>query len=388
MVRQSSTVDRYGLFYWHTTNAFALATLAETGYYDAPSVELLFQRRDEMPLYARAMLLKAVIKGKGSRAIADELRRNLMNAIKMNPTTAHFEEPVSAGLEWTFHSNIRTTSAILQVFLDMDKESVPWAEKVVKYLLEDRKDGRWRTTQENVYVFWALGSYFKVFEKDIPDFKTRVMIEGKQILDQVYQGRSTATHASTLSFGDLKRDASLPLVFDHSGTGRLYYTIRMTYAPRSGAVIKARDEGIKVIKSFFDDQGQAVSNGKFKAGALYKIQLNISSSQDRKFVVVDDPLPAGFEPINVNLATSRSSAAAQTGTTRGGWWSYGTFNNSEMRDDRVLVFADWLTQGTHTFTYLARATTHGRFEVPATKAEEMYAPEIFGNTGNQTVVVE
>ena len=59
-----------------------------------------------------------------------------------------------------------------------------------------------------------------------------------------------------------------------------------------------------------------------------------------------------------------------------------------MRDDRVLVFADWLAQGKHTFTYLARATTYGRFELPATKAEEMYAPEVFGNTGNQTVVVE
>ena len=389
IVRQSLTVDRYGLFYWHTTNAFALATLAESGYYDAPSVELLFQRRDEMPLYARAMLLQAVIKGKGNRAIADELRRNLMNAIKMNPTTAHFEEPVSSGLEWTFHSNIRTTSAILQVFLEMDKENVPWAEKVVKYLLEDRKDGRWRTTQENVYVFWALGSYFKVFEKEVPDFKAKVILEGKQILDQVYQGRSMATHASNTTFDQLKRDAALPLVFDHSGSGRLYYTIRMTYAPRSGTAVKPRDEGIKVIKTFLDDKGNAVTDGKFTAGALYKIQLNISSSQDRKFVVVDDPLPAGFEPINVNLATSSSSAAEQTGAgSRGGWWTYGTFNNSEMRDDRVLVFADWLAQGKHTFTYLARATTYGRFELPATKAEEMYAPEVFGNTGNQTVVVE
>lgn len=377
MVRQASSWDRYGLFYWHTTNAFALATLAESGYYDAPSVELLFQRRDEMPLYARAMLLQAVIKGKGNRAIADELRRNLMNAIKMNPTTAHFEEPVSTGLEWTFHSNIRTTSAILQVFLDLDKENVPWAEKVVKYLLEDRKDGRWRTTQENVYVFWALGSYFRVFEKNIPDFKAKVVLEGKQILNEVYQGRSLAAHMSNVNFDQLKRDVSLPLVFDHSGSGQLYYSVRMTYAPRSGVEIKSRDEGIKVLKTFFDEKGNSVTDGKFKAGALYKIQLSISSSQDRKFVVVDDPLPAGFEPINVNLATSSSSAAEISGTdSRGGWWSYGTFNNSEMRDDRVLVFADWLTQGKHTFTYLARATTYGRFELPATKAEEMYSPEV------------
>ncbi|MBL7958915.1 hypothetical protein JNL27_01625, partial [bacterium] len=389
MVRQSATIDRYGIFYWHTTHAFALATLAENGYYDASSVELLFQRRDEMPLYARALLLKAVVKGKGNKAIAAELRRNLLNAIKMNPTTAHFEEPVSAGLEWTFHSNVRTTSAILQVFLEMDKEDVPWAEKTVKYLLQDRKDGRWRTTQENVYVFWALGSYFRIFEKEIPDFTSQVQIDGKQILREIYKGRSTATHSSNIKFNLLKKDVSLPMDFNFSGTGRLYYNVRMTYAPKSGIKIKSRDEGIKITKSFFDEKGKAVTNGKFTAGAMYRIELNISSAQDRKFVVVDDPLPAGFEAVNVNLATSSSSAKAITGSgSRDGWWSYGTFNHSEMRDDRVLVFADWMSQGKHTFTYLARATTFGRFELPSTKAEEMYSPEIFGNTSNLTVIVE
>jgi hypothetical protein len=389
MVRQSTLPDRFGLFYWHTTNAFALSVLAENGYYDAPSVELLFQRRDELPLYAKAMLLRTVVKGKGNPAIAAELRRQLLNAIKMNPTTAHFEEPVSSGLEWTFHSNVRATAAILQVFLETEKENVPWAEKAVRHLLQDRKDGRWRTTQENVYVFWALGNYFNVFENEEPNLKVRVMLAGRQIMDEMYKGRTVESHTARIGFEQLSKGENLPLNFDHSGTGRLYYTLRITYAPRSGVKIKARDEGIKITKIFLDEKGKTVADGKFKAGEIYKIRLEVSSAQDRKFVVLDDPLPAGFEPVNVNLATSSSAAMENTGNISGsGWWDYGTFNNSEMRDDRVLVFADRLSQGTHTFTYLARATTLGRFELPSTKAEEMYAPEIFGNTINQTVAVE
>lgn len=388
MVRQSAPVDRYGLSYWHTTNAFALATLAENGYYDASSVELLFQRRDELPLYARAMLLKAVHRGKGNRIIAEELRRSLMNAIKMSPTTAHFEEPVQSGLEWAFDSNVRTTSAILQVFLEIDKEDVPWAEKTVKYLLQDRKRGRWRTTQENAYVFWALGSYFQLFEKEIPDLAATIKMDGKQILHAVYKGRTAATHGAQLKFDQLKKDIALPLEFDHSGSGRFYYHVRMTYAPKTGVTIQPRDEGIRINKIFLDESGNKVSNGKFKAGALYKIQLEISSVLDRQFVVVDDPLPAGFEAVNVALATSRSDAKENTGSgARGGWWSYGTFNYSEMRDDRVLVFADWMSKGRHTFTYLVRATSYGKFELPSARAEEMYSPEVFGNTGNQSITV-
>ena len=44
----------------------------------------------------------------------------------------------------------------------------------------------------------------------------------------------------------------------------------------------------------------------------------------------------------------------------------------------MLAFADLLNNGTHTHTYLMRATTSGKFALPQTKAEEMYSPEVFG----------
>ncbi len=382
-------IDYYGLYYWHMTTAMALYVLAENNYYDASSSELLFQRREEMPLFARALLLKAIHRGRGHAAMIDELKRSLSNAIKMAPTTAHFEEPVSSGLEWTFHSNVRTTAAVLETFLSIDGVNVPWAEKVVRYLLQERKIGRWRTTQENLYVFWSLGTYFSVFEKDIPDFSSQVMLEGRSLLNEIFRGRMTKTATSILSLADLPKDRELPLIVSKTGAGRLYYTIRMTYAPKRGMTIQPKDEGFKITKTYEDLKGNPVADGKFKAGEMYKITLTVSSAQDRYFVAVDDPLPAGFEPINVNLATSASGDRDQLDkNTRRGWWSYGRFNNSELRDDRVLVFADMLSRGTHTYHYLVRATTYGSFEVPPTKAEEMYAPEVFGNTGNHSVIVQ
>lgn len=59
-----------------------------------------------------------------------------------------------------------------------------------------------------------------------------------------------------------------------------------------------------------------------------------------------------------------------------------------MRDDRVVLFADMLPAGVYEYTYLARATAYGRFITPPLKAEEMYAPEVFGRNGTQIVVVE
>ena len=59
-----------------------------------------------------------------------------------------------------------------------------------------------------------------------------------------------------------------------------------------------------------------------------------------------------------------------------------------MRDERVEAFTSLLWAGVHEYTYVARATTPGHFVVPPTKAEEMYAPETFGRSASDRVVVE
>jgi uncharacterized protein YfaS (alpha-2-macroglobulin family) len=72
-------------------------------------------------------------------------------------------------------------------------------------------------------------------------------------------------------------------------------------------------------------------------------------------------------------------------TNEGYWWE--GFNHIEMHDNRVLLFSDSLRAGIHTHRYLARALTPGQFTLPGTKAEEMYAPEIFGRSAEQVVKI-
>jgi uncharacterized protein YfaS (alpha-2-macroglobulin family) len=40
------------------------------------------------------------------------------------------------------------------------------------------------------------------------------------------------------------------------------------------------------------------------------------------------------------------------------------------------------------YSYLARATTVGAFVAPPARAEQMYAPETFGRSGSDRVVVQ
>ena len=64
------------------------------------------------------------------------------------------------------------------------------------------------------------------------------------------------------------------------------------------------------------------------------------------------------------------------------------YEHQNLRDERVEAFASLVWDGVYSYTYAARATTPGRFVVPPAKAEEMYAPETFGRSSSDVVIVE
>jgi uncharacterized protein YfaS (alpha-2-macroglobulin family) len=100
-----------------------------------------------------------------------------------------------------------------------------------------------------------------------------------------------------------------------------------------------------------------------------------------------DPLPAGLEAVNAELETSPTTPPdSESGPAdRGWWWSW--FEHQNLRDDRVEAFASFLPGGAYEYTYLARATMPGEFVVPPARAEEIFAPEVFGRSSTDTVIV-
>ena len=120
------------------------------------------------------------------------------------------------------------------------------------------------------------------------------------------------------------------------------------------------------------------------------IRLTVVVPDRRYYVAVDDPLPAGLEGVDLQLKTSASSRLGGKIKNKiydfWSWYAFRRPDHKEMRDDRYVIFWDRLPSGVYEYTYLARATTIGRFVVPPLKAHEMYHPEVFGRNG--TAIVE
>ena len=67
------------------------------------------------------------------------------------------------------------------------------------------------------------------------------------------------------------------------------------------------------------------------------------------------------------------------------WWNW--YSRSEMRDEKVVLFADYLPAGTYEYTYTFRAVLPGEYQVIPTFANEFYFPEVFGRGEGELFVI-
>lgn len=371
------------------SSVFAVFTLAKLGAGDPARVNALYERRGEMPAFARALLLWTAALNKQERVVAP-LLREIEATLVPRGDRVELAPPAGAPENDPFSSQVRSHAMTLGAML-VAQPGHPLSDGLVRSLLDQRRNGTWGSTQESAFSLLALALFQEQEESEPAQFDARLFVGGREVFRQAFGAeRLSATHG--LSMGALLGDSDL--VFAKDGPGVLYYEARLRYA-RAELPRAPFESGFAVTKSM-----RAVSreellaptrgprnnsdSSTFREGDLVLIRVHVLVPDARRFVVVDDPLPAGFEAIDLSLATGAShlsSAPLDQDGFSSAWY------RQELRDDRVLHFVDDMPAGLYQYAYLARATTPGSFVTPPTMALEMYQDEIFGRTAARTVTV-
>ena len=363
--------------------AFGLYVLARAGDAQAGLEEKLYARRAELALFGRALLAASLARGGAPGKRAKAMVAKLMNLAKVEADTVHFAESDSETYAALFHSDTRSTAIVLQALLATDQGHA-YVPRIARHLLEARRGGGYRNTQEAAFSLLALADFARIREPDAPDFTARVALGGRTIVTERFGARTLASVTKDRPLDAIAKGRNA-LSFHREGAGRLYYGARLTYAP-AAVPRDAKDAGIVVQRWYTPAEGE----GRLRAvteGELVRVHLRLATHQLRHYVAVVDPLPAGLEAVDTTLATSARRSAPRSGSRsadgRRRRWRV-PFDHSEMRDDRVLLFADRLPPGVHTWSYVARATTAGSFVMPPAHAEEMYTPEVRGRSEGGT----
>jgi len=329
----------------------------------------------------------------------DAIRLFVNNHVVETAGVANFTTYYSDQTYLLLSSNRRTDAILLDALIEDNPQSdlIP---KVVNGLLAHRSKGRWNNTQENVFVLLALDRYFNTYESQTPDFVARIWLGDTYAGSNEFRGRTTDIHETLIPMNYVLSETSAGggtenLILSKDGAGRLYYRLGLQYAPTDmkldpldmGFVIQRRYEGVDDPEDVYQDKDGI---WHIKAGARVRVKITMVADNRRYHVALVDPLPAGLEIVNPDLAVSQSAPQDPTSPDyKYGWWWWGTwYEHQNMRDNRAEAFTSLLWDGVYEYTYIARATTPGTFIVPPAKAEEMYSPEVFGRSGSDWVIVK
>ncbi|MEO6420267.1 MAG: alpha-2-macroglobulin family protein, partial [Polyangiaceae bacterium] len=389
-------------------SAFVVDVLAQVGNSDPGAMNRLYEKRAELPLFARALLSHAMSTSKMNAKEASELLRDLENHLRVTPTGATVVENLGDEYAVLLDSEARTTAMAMRALVagvGRDASPNPLAARLAKGLLAMRHGGTWRSTQETAWALLALDDYRRSNEKTVPDFDARVFLGDEALMTAPFHERTVLAKTASFPAGKLFHAGGQPLAFQVQGTGKLFYEARLRYSRRE-LPTAGLDRGFFIRKFVRSVKPEGlhdalaslpqVTASSAKASDLVLVDLLVVNADPRENVVIDDPLPAGLEAVQSSLSTTaRSLAVTEPGAegdtddeeasadderANGRAYTFAWYHR-ELHDDKVLTFVEHMPAGIFHYRYLARATTFGHFVVPPTRVECMYEPEVFGRTG-------
>ncbi|HEY4182337.1 MAG TPA: MG2 domain-containing protein [Kofleriaceae bacterium] len=358
------------------TIAMTAYVMALRGQPDASLNARLYSVREGLPRWGQAFLLRALYLSKADPAQIAEMEKVIAANVRVTNGAGTVHESF-AGEEYEMYmtSDVRATAMTLAALLEVDPKSELIAPLVVGLKQARQSDGGWHSTQENLWSIVALADYGR--RSSTGSTTATVTVGGKQVLKQKISGAQMSSVHVAL---DKLSGDDIAVTTDNGAA----VSVRVTEARLDAG--KAQANGFTIARRYSDDKGTELTS--VKAGQIVTVTLDITADDNRRWIALVDPIPAGFEVMNAKLAsggTDMSNQPPPPQATRWDRWRQAlTWDYQEMRDDRVLWFSDQMAKGTYTLTYQARATIDGTFTVAPASIEMMYHPEVRARTA-QTV---
>lgn len=404
LLKKDAVLDWYDSGMHSDVRAVALAALAPHGDVSASDIARFAPHMPRMSLFGKAHFLRAALElDGGSDAVKATLDAILAKGNE-SAGTFRFNETLDDGYTRILATPQRDNCAVLSSLVaymaapahDSSIDDIPY--KLVRSITQSRgQRDHWENTQENIFCMQSLVDMARVYERTAPDMTVTTSLGGQAFGDAVrFTALSDAPRENVRPLVRGDAGSTLTAEVTKQGKGRLYALTRLTYSPTDGSG-DGQNAGISMVREYSVERDGAWVLLKdpmhIKRGEVVRVDLYVSLPSARSFVVVDDPVPGGLEPINRDLATSsRIDAEKGDFTAAGGaWWfrfgdwrSYGasrwSFYHRELGHAAVRYYSDYLPAGNYHLFYSAQAIADGTFHTPPARAEAMYDPDIFGSS--------
>jgi uncharacterized protein YfaS (alpha-2-macroglobulin family) len=301
----------------------------------------------------------------------DEAEQILRSRLNFQGTTMGFSTERLDYLWWLMISGDVNANRMLLAVVDDDKwrEDIP---RLVRGTLGRQQHGRWSTTVANAWGVLAMERFSAKFESEPVSGQVQAQLETRQnVLDWDKQAKG-----GSFDFNWPAQQAALSVI--QNGSGKPWVTVQSRAAI---PLRQALSSGYAIVRTVTPVEAKVP--GELHRGDTVRVRLEIDAQSDMSWVVVDDPVPGGAAILGSGLA--KDSQILSAGEVKRGfvWPAF-----EERGFDAFHAYYRFVPKGSWVVEYTVRVNNPGRFDLPPTRVEAMYAPEMFGEFPNEAVTVK
>jgi TolA-binding protein len=346
------------------------------------------RRNDDLSIQGLAWMTLAA-KNVGRDYDADELLRLILERRVEEGNLTSWKAPEGDCL---VGSSVEATGLAVQAILAAGGD-VRHAERGLEWMLANRQGGGFGSTKATAAFVQAAAAWVRKNGAQGFGGKIDLLLDGK-VVRTVSVGREGLEPKDRRFLVDEAADLAPgrhTLAFRLDGQGRLHWALRLETVVASED-LPGLTHGLTLERSFLrpeeapvEGQPPPVKPGytilresarprieakdvtAVSAGDRVLVRVKLTAPRDLSYVLVEDPLPAGFEVLDETAK--------------------GPFDWQERRDDRQVFFLGKVPKGSVTLEYVLQATHWGRFTALGTSAYPMYLPEVHGRAPGHAIEV-
>ena len=273
-------------------------------------------------------------------------------------------------LWWLMVSNDVNAVRVILSLLHSEKwrEDIP---RMVQGALGRQIRGAWDLTLANAWGVLAMEKFSKAYEAIPITGATRATLSRQS--ETTDWNTSPKGKVSQFPWPAKREELSI----SHQGTGKPWATIQSLAAI---PVKEPLSSGYKINKTIFPIE-QKTPN-QWSRGDIVRIRLELEAQADRTWVVVSDPIPAGSTILGSGLGRDSQLLTKEEEQKGWVWPAY-----EERSFEAFRAYYEYVPKGKWTVEYTLRLNQSGVFQLPTTRAEALYFPEMFGEIPNKTVEI-
>ena len=267
---------------------------------------------------------------------SSELKQLLNKSVSTMPGGIHW------GINnYSWYSNAIATTVLAFDVLSNEKEGAVLLPQIIQYFMENRKRGYWNNTVEKASIVSAILPYVLKTNKDF----------NKPSIIAITGDTSFTINKFPYQI-NLKNTSISHLKISKQGGGLIFLSAYQKLWNKE----PQRVDSNFVVSTHFEKKGQVIYT--INPGEKINMIVKVNALKDADYVMIEIPIPAGC------IYASKPQDDYDM--------------HKEYFKNKVVMFAEYLLKGEHTFSIELEPRYNGRYILNPTKAELMYFPTFYG----------